>query len=220
MTRQETVRLAQGLVLMVAGSLVSCTGLSARVDRSALANVPNEELLLLFDAENAVYIARDEADMASRHLVDARAALTKAQAYRGVVAARRTSGATIDSMSVLDLLGQWNDARIAMREAELAWREVEWRTCDLRLWAARAHYELEKARLVKAKNPAAGTGVDLARFESQDRDWHEREQQADASVAVAFSVVTTTRARYFELSRLLQEQSNGAYGGPWADLLD
>jgi hypothetical protein len=205
---------------MLAGMLTACTGLSTRVDRSALASVPNEELLVLFDAENGVYIARDEAELASRNVVEARSALAKAQAYRAVVAARRTSGSAIDSMTVLDLLGQWNDARIAMREAELRWREVEWRTSDLRLWAARAHYEFEKARLIKEKNPAAGTGVDLERFESQDRQWQQRQQEAAASIDEAFSVVVATRARYFDLSRLLQEQSKGAYGGPWADLLD
>ena len=49
--------------------LVGCAGLSERVDRSALSAVPNEELLLLFDAENAVYIARDEADLAGRNQI-------------------------------------------------------------------------------------------------------------------------------------------------------
>jgi hypothetical protein len=205
---------------LVATTMTSCTGLSARVDRKALADVPNEELLLLFDAENGVYIARDEADVAARNVVDARAALSKAEAYRRTVAARRTSGATLDAVPVLDLLEQWNEARVAMREAEVHWREVELQTSDLRLWAARARYELEKARLVKEKNPAVGASVDLGRFEGQDREWQAREREAAADVQEAWSAVVTTRALYYERSRQLQERSNGAYGGPWADLLD
>jgi hypothetical protein len=213
--------LSCGLALLtVVVVTAGCTGLSARVDRGALADVPNEELLVLFDAENGVYIARDEADLASRNLQDARGALAKARAYQKVIAARRTSGATIDSVPVLDLLGLWNDARIAMREAEVELRDVELATSDTRLWAARARYELEKARLVKDKNPAVGKDIELARFEEQATLWQIRETEAAAKVAEKMAIVVEARARYFELSRRLQEQSGGAYGGPWADLLD
>lgn len=200
--------------------VAGCTGLSARVDRGALAEVPNEELLVLFDAENGVYIARDEADLASRNLQDARTALAKARAYRETVAQRRTSGATIDSVPVLDLLGQWNDARIAMREAEVELRDLELATSDTRLWAARARYELEKARLVKDKNPAVGKDIELNDFEAQATAWQARETEAAAKLAEKTAVVVEARARYFELSRQLQQRSGGAYGGPWADLLD
>lgn len=201
-------------------SVSACTGLSARVDRSALNAVPNEELLVLFDAENGVYIARDESELAGRTLQDAKSALERARKYRDVIAARRTSGATIDSVSVLDLLAAWNDERIAMREAEVAWRETELLTSDTRLWAARARYEREKARLVKDKNPSAGKDIDLPRFDEQVVAWGLREKEADAAIAEKNAVVVEKRARYFDLSRRLQEQSAGAYGGPWADLLD
>jgi len=207
-------------ILLVVAAATSCTGLSARVDRAALAAVPNEELLVLFDAENGVYIARDEAELASRNLQDARAALTKARAYEKAIAARRTSGATIDSVSVLDLLGQWNAGRIAMREAEVDLRELEFATSDTRLWAARARYELEKARLVKARNPAVGTDIELKDFEVQAEVWQALEREAATKVAEKTAVVVEARARYFDLSRQLQQQSGGAYGGPWADLLD
>lgn len=207
-------------ILCVAAVAASCTGLSARVARAALAEVPNEELLVLFDAENGVYIARDDAELASRNLQDARAALAKARAYEETIASRRTSGATIDSVSVLDLLGQWNDARIAMREAEVELRELEVATSDTRLWAARARYELEKARLVKVRNPAVGTDIALKDFEAQAATWQALESEAATRVAEKTVVVIAARARYFELSRQLQQRSGGAYGGPWADLLD
>jgi len=210
----------RGALCIILIAIAGCTGLSARVDRGALADVPNEELLVLFDAENGVYIARDEADHASRHLEDARAALVKARAYREVITRRRTSGATIDSVPVLDLLGHWNDARIAMREAELELRNLEVATSDIKLWTARARYELEKARLVKDKNPAVGKDIELARFEEQATIWQAREAEAATEVAERTAVVVKARALYFALSRQLQEQSGGAYGGPWADLLD
>lgn len=209
---------ASVLLALVVSS--ACVGLGSRVDRSALADVPNEELLVLFDAENDVYIARDESDMASRNLQDARVALDKARRYREVVAERRTSGASIDSVPVLDLLGTWNDARITMRQAEVELRDTEFMTSDTRLWAARARYELEKARLVKDKNPAVGKDLELKSFEDQAKSWAEREATAAAAVAEKTAAVVAARTRYYELSRQLQTQSGGAYGGPWADLLD
>lgn len=200
--------------------IVGCVGLSSRVDRDALNGVPNEELLLLFDAENAVYIARDEADLAERNLQDAKLSLARARRYGDVVEDRRTSGATIDSVQLLDLLSTWNDTRIEMREAEVALRETELDTSDVRLWNARAHYEREKARLVKDKNPAVGADLDIEDFDRQVKDWDERKAEADAKLDERKEAVVAARASYYDLSRRLQTESNGAYGGPWADLLD
>ena len=208
------------LLLTVVLLSSSCVGLSARVDRAALSDIPNEELLVLFDAENDVQIARDEAEMAARNLADAKVALERAKAYRDVIDERRTSGATIDTVQILDLLGAWNDTRIDMRSAEVALRETELGTSDTRLWAARARYEREKARLVKDRNPAVGKDIELKDFDDQAESWRLREAEASAAVAARSAVVVETRARYFDLSRKLQEQSGGAYGGPWADLLD
>jgi hypothetical protein len=206
------------VVVVVLGC--ACAGLSERVDRSALSAVPNEELLLLFDAENAVYIARDEAELSGRNLQDAKLALARAKKYRELITERRTGGATIDSVQVLDLLGEWNDVRITMREAELALRETELSTSDVRLWAARARYEKEKARLVKDKNPAVGKDIDLQDFEEQVKTWAEREADVQKELNEKDAVVVAARAQYFELSRQLQVASKGANGGPWADLLD
>lgn len=215
-------RVTQHLVFAMALSMVasSCVGLSARVDRAALADIPNEELLVLFDAENDVQIARDEADAASRNLQDAKNGMETARNYREVIAQRRTSGATVDTVPVLDLLGAWNDARIGMREAEVDLRDIELSTSSTRLWAARARYEREKARLVKERNPAVGKDIDLKDFDDQADTWQLREAAATAAVAASAVGVVDARARYFDLSRKLQEQSGGAYGGPWADLLD
>ena len=206
--------------LALVAVLAGCTGLSRRVDRSALSAVPNEELLLLFDAENGVYIARDEADLAGRTWQDAQVALVRARQYRSVINERRTSGASIDSVVVLDLLGQWNDVRIQMREAELQLRASELDTSDVRLWAARARYENEKAILVKERNPLAGTDLKIEDFAEQVRVWTAREAQAQILLNQKDAVVVESRAQYFVLSRRLQEASKGAYGGPWADLLD
>lgn len=215
-------RVTQHLVFAMALSMVasSCVGLSARVDRAALADIPNEELLVLFHAENDVQIARDEADAASRNLQDAKNGMETARNYREVIAQRRTSGATVDTVPVLDLLGAWNDARIGMREAEVDLRDIELSTSSTRLWAARARYEREKARLVKERNPAVGKDIDLKDFDDQADTWQLREAAATAAVAASAVGVVDARARYFDLSRKLQEQSGGAYGGPWADLLD
>jgi hypothetical protein len=209
------------VVATVAGMVAtSCAGLSHRVDRSALAAVPNEELLLLFDAEHAVFIARDDAEMAARGLQDGRAALRRARDYEKLIDERRKGGATVDTVAVLELLGQWNDARIEMRKREVELREAEVDASDTRLWAARARYEREKAVLVKDKNPARGAELNLKAFDEQAASWTTRETDAQKKIDERDAAVVQARAAYFDLSRRLQEASRGAYGGPWADLLD
>ncbi|HEY4220842.1 MAG TPA: hypothetical protein VGO62_05850 [Myxococcota bacterium] len=205
-------------VVVMLGS--SCAGLSHRVDRSLLDQVPNEELLLLFDAENAVYIARDEADLATRNEEDARKALRRANAYKSLIDERRKSGAAIDSAAVLQLLEQWNDARIDMRDKEVALREEELRTSDVRLWAARARYEHAKAKLVKDFNPVGGANIDIKDFDAQVKDWEEKEAEVLKGLKEREDAMLTAREAYIALAVQLQQASKGAYGGPWADLLD
>jgi hypothetical protein len=217
-------RTLRAIVVVVLAAVVAtstaCVGLSHRVDRSALATVPNEELLLLFDAEHAVFIARDDAELATRGLQDAKTALRRARDYRDVIDERRKGGATVDTVAVLELLGQWNDARIDMRQREVDLREAEVDASDTRLWAARARYEREKARLVKDKNPAKGADLDLKAFDEQAASWTTREGEAQKKIDERDAAVVQARATYFDLSRRLQDVSRGAYGGPWADLLD
>ena len=201
-------------------SSVACAGLGHRVDRALLAQVPNEELLLLFDAENAVYIARDEADLATRNLEDARKALKRAHAYQELIGVRRKSGAAIDSAEVLQLLEQWNDARIDMRDKEVTLREEELRTSDVRLWAARARYEHAKAKLVKDFNPVGGADIDLADFDTQVKEWEAKEQEVLNGLKERENAMLSAREAYIALAVQLQQVSKGAYGGPWADLLD
>lgn len=197
-----------------------CAGLSHRVDRSLLDQVPNEELLLLFDAENAVYIARDEADLATRNLEDARKALRRAEDYRALIDERRKSGAAIDSAQVLQLLEEWNNARMEMRQKEVSLRQEELSTSDVRLWAARARYEHAKAKLIKDFNPVGGANINLDNFQDQVKDWEEREKEVLADLQAKQEELVAARDTYIQLAVRLQQESRGAYGGPWADLLD
>ncbi len=208
------------VAVLALGLASGCAGLSHRVDRSLLDQVPNEELLLLFDAENAVFIARDESDLATRNLEDARKALKRADAYKKVIEERRTSGAAIDSAEVLQLLEQWNDARIEMRKKEVALREEELSTSGVRLWAARARYERAKAKLVKDFNPAGGANIDLADFDEQVKDWEAKEQEVLKGLKKREDAMLAAREAYIALAVQLQKASKGAYGGPWANLLD
>lgn len=197
-----------------------CAGLSHRVDRSLLDQVPNEELLLLFDAENAVYIARDEADLATRNLEDAQKARRRAEEYRSLIDERRKSGAAIDSAQVLQLLEEWNNARIEMRQKEVALRQEELSTSDVRLWAARARYEHAKAKLIKDFNPVGGANINLDNFQDQVKGWEEREKEVLADLQAKQEELVAARDIYIQLAVRLQQESRGAYGGPWADLLD
>lgn len=205
------------LILVFASA---CAGLSKRVDRALLDQVPNEEKLLLFDAENGVLIARDEFDVAERARKDALAALDRARRYRDVIAQRRSSGESIDTPDVLQMLEQWNDARIAVREREVDLADVQRRTADVRLWAARARYERAKAKLVKDFSPEAGNDVKLEDFDAQVAEWEAREKEADALVEESRTAVREARKTYDDLASRLSALSKGAYGGPWADLLE
>lgn len=219
MLARLTSLLAVAVGLTVA-STSACAGLSHRVDRDLLEDVPNEELLMLFDAENAVYIARDEAELARRNLEDARKARERARKYKDLIADRRNSGAAIDSSQVLQLLEEWNDARIDMREKEAVLREEELATSDVRLWAARARYERAKAKLIKDFNPGGGADIDMTDFDEQVTDWEGKEKEALEGLTTLEEALSTARTTYIDLAVRLQKESKGAYGGPWADLLD
>jgi hypothetical protein len=212
--------LARVLLLLTTLALVGCAGLWHRVDRSLLDGVPNEEKLLLFDAENGVYIAKDEMETADRLLGDTERALERAYKYRDIIIERRSSGNVVDTKQVLDLLSDWNDARIEMRKAEVQYMRQKHRAAESRLWASRARYERAKALLVKDFNPEDGTSIEVEDFDGQVADKEEREQEELAELTEKEKAVSEKRAVYNKLSSRLQLASNGAYGGPWADLLD
>lgn len=205
---------------LVAAPGCALFGLWHRVDRDLLDDVPNEEKLLLFDAENGVYIARDEIESSRRSIEDAERALSRAERYQDVIDDRKGSGATIDTPEVLAMLAEWNGARIQLREVELELAEQKLETAEVRLYASRARYERAKALLVKDHNPEEGTSIDMGDFDDQVTDAEVDEKEAVDALAAVEERVSAQRARYNELSRRLQALSGGAYGGPWADLVD
>jgi chromosome segregation ATPase len=207
-------------LLTVAAGLVGCAGLSQRVDRAFLDEVPNEELLLLFDAENGVYIAKDERADAQQRFLEAEEALDRAKRYAVVIEERKKSGDAIDTPAVLSLLEEWNAARIQLRKAEIEFTRQKKRTATARLWASRARYEQAKAKLVKEHNPEQGASIDLAKFDEQVTEKEAREQDEIVKLAESEQMVSEQRAAYNGLSDRLQQASGGAYGGPWADLLE
>ncbi len=211
---------AAALLLALLAPLSGCAGLWHRVDRSLLDDVANEEKLLLFDAENGVYIAKDEMETAERTLGDAERALQRAKGYKRVITKRRGSGAVVDTVEVLELLSQWNDARIDMRKAEVKYTEQKRRTAETRLWASRARYERAKAVLVRDHNPERATRIKLEGFEKQLAARETKEEEQQALLLEKEAAVSEKRATYNQLSDRLQKLSNGAYGGPWADLVD
>lgn len=214
---RRTLTLVAMLALVVPAG---CAGLWHRVDRSLLDRVPNEEKLLLFDAENGVYIAKDEMETAERTLGDAERAFARAERYRDVIRERRESGHVIDTQQVLTLLEQWNEARLDMRRAEVEFVRQKRATAEARLWASRARYERAKALLVKDFNPEGGTSIEIPDFDEQVAEKEAREKEEIDKLAAREEEVSDKRAVYNDLSAKLQALSNGAYGGPWADLVD
>lgn len=212
--------LRTAVLVLLAVTSTACVGLWHRVDRSLLEDVPNDEKLLLFDAENGVYIAKDEMETADRHLGDAERAVRRARDYHDIIVERRSSGNVIDTTQVLDLLDKWNDSRIELRKAEVSYMRQKHTAAEGRLWASRARYERAKALLVKDFAPDEGTGIEVEDFDEQVADKEVREQEELAALAELETTVSERRALYNKLSDQLQRASNGAYGGPWADLLD
>ena len=88
------------------------------------------------------------------------------------------------------------------------------------LVAARARYENAKAKLIKDFNPAGGANINLDDFQGQVKDWEEREKQVLADLQAKQDELVAARDKYIQLAVRLQQESRGAYGGPWADLLD
>lgn len=219
MTKSFATWVMVAVQLALSTTLLGC-GLWHRVDRDDLAKVPNEEKLLLFDAENGVFIAKDERLVAERKLHDAEVALERAEAYADVIDDRRSSGSSIDTDEVLSLLTEWNNARIELREAEIELAEQQLETAEARLWASRARYEHAKALLVKEYNPEEGSSIDIEDFVEQVKDREADEAEEVKLLEEREKAVSEARARYNALSTRLQAASKGAYGGPWADLAD
>ncbi len=209
-------------LVVVVGATPGCFlfGLSHRIDRDLLEQIPNEEKLLLFDAENGVYIAKDEIQDARRAVEDAEHALERAERYDDVIQTRKESGAAIDTPQVINALSEWNAARIELRQAEVAYREQQVSTAESRLWASRARYERAKARLVKDFDPEEGADIDVVDFDEQVKDLEADEQEEQKALDELEKQMQLARGKYNQLSVRLQKMSGGAYGGPWADLAD
>ena len=217
----RTVRKSLLMVALALSSVAtSACGLWHRVDRDLLATVPNDEKLLLFDAENGVYIARDELETAQRRIQEAERALLRARKYINVIDQRRDSGSGVDTPEVIQMLEDWNSTRIALRELEVELAERSRDVAEARLWTARAAYERAKAKLVKDKNPEEGASLEMLSFDDQVVDREQDEEQELAIYREKEAEVLALRDAYNALSLRLQEASRGAYGGPWADLVD
>ncbi len=212
-------RLFGALALAFVLAQSTACGLWHRVDRSRLNAIPNDEKLALFDAENGVYIARDEVLTVERAQKDAERALLRARRYRSVIDERKSSAGGVDTPSTLALLEEWNEKRVALRELEVDLVSERLDVAKARLWTARAEYEQAKAKLVKEKDPVEAESIDLEAFAEQLKARQETEAEEVAEMTELEAEVLALRAEYRKLGERLQRESRGAYGGPWADLV-
>ena len=168
-------------------------GLSQTVERQLLRDLTVEQKLVLFEAENEVYIARDE-----REALRLRAQELERQRQR---LAQRLIDAQGDAY--LDSKEAWLEARLEVQQ-------------DM-VMVARAKLELAKAELVNRANVRGADGIDPDEFTEQVDAWvaHVREQQQELEAYEA----RQEKARQDWLSRRdeLLDMSGGAYGSPWAE---
>ena len=193
-------------------------GLRHRVDRSLLDSLPNDEKLLLFDAENGVLIAKDEIASAEQRIENSRRALDRSKRDRSVLRQRQKSDAALDSKEVSALLQEWSKARIKLREEEVELGHLQRELAHAALWTARARYERAKALLVRERNAAEAEALELRPFDEQLARFEEEERAEKEKYRERDGEAQALRDAYHVLSRRLQEASGGAYGGPWADL--
>lgn len=211
-------RRLSGLVGIIACCVLSsgCFGLWHRIDRDALDRIPNDEKLALFDAENAVIIAKDNIEAVERRISDGRKAVDSAREKMQLLE-ENPKVAGISSPDVLELYKEWAALRLELRQDEMRHYYLLRDVAEDELWLARASYEMEKARLVHDLDPEKGAGVNLEGFEQQTADREIVVGEGKAKIDESKIILEEVRSRYDSVSQRLQESSGGAFGGPWAD---
>lgn len=195
-------------------------GLSQTVERQLLRDLTVEQKLVLFEAENEVYIARDEREALrlraqelerqrqrlAQRLIDAQGDGERAEAkgdQKGVEVAQLRQEVLQLQQAYLDSKEAWLEARLEVQQ-------------DM-VMVARAKLELAKAELVNRANVRGADGIDPDEFTEQVDAWvaHVREQQQELEAYEA----RQEKARQDWLSRRdeLLDMSGGAYGSPWAE---
>ena len=200
-------------------ALVGC-GLSYQIDPELLRQISMEQRLLLFEAENDLSIAIDERDKVRRSLLaqkrdlrDTNMQISEAHndeeraSQKGEEERRKLAELAAD---VFDLKRDYILANIdALRER----LQVQ----DVVIIAARAQFELAKAKLVVENNVRGASSVDMEDFEDQVAATLENARDALNDFAETQAEVDELRKIWLAQRASLNKATGGGLGSPWAE---
>jgi len=208
----------RALVALVA--LTGCSDLSYTVPRAAVRELPIERKLKLFDAENDLYIALDEAEALERNLQALREQRQRARHQRenaegdGERAEKRHDAHGVEVAELaIDVLGLKLDYLDEERGLARERLEVQ----DDLVIVARAKLELAKAQEAKEANVVGSEDIDLADFTAQVDDCSARARAAQEALAEREKEVAEVKARWLAERQKLEKASGGGLGNPWVE---
>lgn len=193
------------VVAMAAAALCSgaacSSGLSYKVDDSAMDTVPASERMAVFDARKDLEIAQGERrtaetqlagldhdrDIADKEKQQAQLEVEKAAAeFEASVQAhdQNRNEAAAHAKDVAELGLKAADAKLDWIVQKKAWYKANRSAAEAHVAAAEAKVELEKARVAKSKGIKTADEVDVGKFESQSKDrasdWQSAKKDADS----------------------------------------
>jgi len=191
------VAVASGTLLGAACS----SGLSYKVDDSAMDNVPSGERTAVFDARRDVEIAQGEQrtalsqldavdrerDIADKERQQAQLEVEKANAeVEAAIQAKdgNRHEAAMHGRDVAELGIKVAEAKLDWIVQKKTWYKANRNAADAHLAAAEAKVELEKARVAKSRGIKTTDDIDVGKFESQwksrNSDWQSAKRDTDS----------------------------------------
>jgi hypothetical protein len=164
---RRTVAAFSGLLLLVASGVVLAKAPTKKAIDQALLAVPQEEMLPVREAEDALHAGGQQADQIGIELANAR--LDQAAAKSWVDASQGVSKALEASRKAADAANRTSELEdLAARQAR-ATKTTEWR--DSRFAAAKQAVSLQQTRLAWAKAEASRLQIalDLARLQVYEK---------------------------------------------------
>jgi hypothetical protein len=199
--------------------LAGC-GLRHTVDRSLLRNVPIEDRLALFDAENDFLIVEDERDRhvqrirsLKRGIDDAKRLVQEAQSDGARARTKRDNAAA----EVARLAEASYEYKVEYLEEALGYARARLKAHGLQVDGARARYELAKARVVEKNKLEGAEDVKLAEFESQAEEHAAATRTTEEALTARKAEVLEARNAWTAAQEKLRDASGGGLGNAWID---
>jgi hypothetical protein len=214
-------------LLVAAGlALAGCTsGLQYTVDDQTIAGVSLQERAGVLDAQNEVNQAKLEQQKRQSELKqttalasqsDSECANAEKASSDAVVAQKKAEqGGDMEAINTANRNKEVTEAGAAAADAKRDYLQKKQRALeaavradDKHVLAAQARYELEKAKVVQAKQ-AGGQGFELARFEAQYQEFQNDYQSAKNDADLKMTDANEAERAWKEADKKWQEMRGG-----------